>query len=172
MANITFDAFSGDFDSANVSFENTLVSTGTLAAVEASDAFSASGAVTTPASPSTGASSAAGRSKRRRVIIGDEIYDVPERDVPALLEAKLLNRKAPSTVKVVKSKASKKVEPVSQPAVAVQTPSVDEAAERYTQIAMQLKAQDDVRRMLDKVAQRVIAELEDEEDAAALLLLL
>ncbi|MCC6359562.1 MAG: hypothetical protein IT450_12530, partial [Phycisphaerales bacterium] len=47
-------------------------------------------------------------SKRRRVVIGERVYEVSERDIPALLEAELLDRAPPKTAEVVAGPAPKK----------------------------------------------------------------
>lgn len=125
----------------------------------------------------------AGKSKRkkrdglRRVIVGDTLYEVPERDLPALLEARLLNRKPPRTAQTVAKPAAAGVQTAQAPDAALVVPdyypSVIEAQERYTALMREFQAQADadVRAMLDRVASRVLAELEDEEDAAAVLLM-
>lgn len=53
------------------------------------------------------------------------------------------------------------------------SPSVDEAQARYEAILGELQAQaaQDVRAMLERVAQRVLEDLQDDEDAAEMLLM-
>lgn len=118
-----------------------------------------------------------GRSKKKRgkrtVVIDDKTYIVPERDIPALLEAKLKGRKAPSTATVETPDVEEEGEYLQSDTLGIVWPSVDEAKQRYEQLLAQLNAQYayDLADSLKKVADRVMAELEDEEEAVTLLLL-
>lgn len=120
------------------------------------------------------------RGKRRRVVIDDQVYEVPERDLPALLEATMLNKRPPSTAEPVEAapaapKPRKPLKTAAQGFAVPQMvlPTVAEAQARYEALLAQVNAQaaDDVRRMLDRVAERVLMDLQDDEDAAELLLM-
>lgn len=111
----------------------------------------------------------AGRSsKRRRVQIGDTIYDVPERDVQALIEAALLRREPPRSAEpVTEPKAvRKRVKPPRTPDEAVRVADtlrsqirVVGAADGFSALAL-----------LDRVVARLVAEMQDEEEAIIALL--
>jgi hypothetical protein len=126
-------------------------------------------------STTTGAGSSR-RNKRRRVVLGDQVYDVLERDLPTLLEAVMLNRKPPATAQV---QAAPEAAPVPElqitdaPAMRAPLPSVDEARARYEAMLTQINqaATADVAALLQRVADRVLADLQDDEDAAVALLL-
>lgn len=150
-------------------------------------AFSLSGldadlSTTGTVTPASSGQQPAGKSKRRRrrIELRGRMYEVDERDIPALLEAVLRDSKPPGTAEVVEPskpapKAPQKARKAA-PAVSAPQPepvSVDLVAERIAmlQAEIQRQAEQDVLRMLDRVAQRVMAEVEDEDDALVALLL-
>lgn len=125
--------------------------------------------------PSRTGAGASRRGKRRRIVLGDQVYDVLERDLPTLLEAVMLNRKPPATAVVTPVQADAPDQQTEAPAVAMRLalPSLDEARERYEAMLADINraATADVAALLQRVADRVLAELEDDEDAAVTLLL-
>ena len=114
----------------------------------------------------TGAGKSSG-SKRRRVVIGERVYEVSERDIPALLEAELLDRAPPKTAEVVAGPAPKKrvkKQPVR---------SVEEVRTTLAKVERAVQAQPDADWLLpalEMVARRVIERIQDEEEALMLLL--
>jgi hypothetical protein len=106
-------------------------------------------------------------SKRRRVVIGERVYEVSERDIPALLEAELLDRAPPKTAEVVAGPAPKKrvkKQPVR---------SVEEVRTTLAKVERAVQAQPDADWLLpalEMVARRVIERIQDEEEALMLLL--
>lgn len=125
-----------------------------------------------------GSSSASGKGKRkvRRVEVDGQVFTVPERDLPTLLEALMLRRSPPRTASV-EPVATARPEPAKAAPEALPAPepvaSVDEAQARYTQMLAVLQAQEQVgiAQMLHQVARRVMEELQDEEEAVIALLL-
>ena len=121
------------------------------------------------------------RQRRRKIVVDGRLYEVPERDIPALLEAVMLQRKPPSTAEVVEqAPAPRKSAPKAQkqPAKAREEeqwvqPTVDDAKARYDAMMAEINAQAqvDVARMMQRVAHRVIEDLIDEEEAAIALLM-
>ena len=111
----------------------------------------------------------AGRStggKRRRVIVRDRVYMVNERDIPALLEAELLDRAPPKTAEVVEGpKPRKRVKKAAQP---VRT--VEQVQEAVEQIKARIEPENAwLMQALEAVAYRVLERLQDEEDSIMLL---
>lgn len=126
--------------------------------------------------PSRTGAGASRRGKRRRIVLGDQVYDVLERDLPTLLEAVMLNRKPPATAVVEPAQPAAKAPAQAKPVqveARVPLPSLDEARERYEAMLADVNraATADVAALLQRVADRVLAELEDDEDAAVTLLL-
>lgn len=144
----------------------------------ATDALDATGGSTVVVQQTGGGTN---RHRRRKLIVDGQLYEVPERDIPALLEAVMLQRKPPSTAEVVEqAPAPRKPAPKAQkqPAKARETeqwvqPTVDDAKARYDAMMAELNAQAqvDVARMMQRVAHRVIEDLIDEEEAAIALLM-
>lgn len=136
---------------------------GTLAANEESD--TARLYETTPAASYPGPAGRASRS-RRRVVIGDRVYAVDERDIPALLEATILDRVPPKTAEVVegpKPKPRKKKQP---------QPTVQEVAQTVEVVRKQIGPnQSDLLVALEKVAAQVVQRIEQDEEEAIVLLL-
>lgn len=111
---------------------------------------------------------AAGRPKHRRVILGDRLYRVLERDIPALLEAELLDRAPPVTAEVIegpkppRKRAKKAPQPVK---------TVEQVRETVQQIKRRIEPDDAwLAQALEAVAFRVLERLQDEEDSLMLLL--
>jgi len=107
-------------------------------------------------------------SKRRRVVIGERVYEVNERDIPALIEAELLDRAPPVTAEVVagpkppRKRRRKAAEPVK-------------TVEQVREVVQQIKARIEpdnawLVQALEAVAFRVLERLQDEEDSLMLLL--
>ncbi|MCL4822573.1 MAG: hypothetical protein KJZ57_00015 [Anaerolineales bacterium] len=108
------------------------------------------------------------RGKRRRVLIGDRLYNVFERDIPALLEAELLDRAPPVTAEVIegpkppRKRAKKAPQPVK---------TVEQVRETVQQIKRRIEPDDAwLAQALEAVAFRVLERLQDEEDSLMLLL--
>lgn len=153
-----------------------------IVVVQAADTAALQIVVPVSGSLPAGAPGRADRKRRRYVEIDGRMYDVPERDLPALLEATILGRNPPATAEVVEkqkaapakpsTKPRKQAKEAPEPAAWVQ-PTVDDAQARYEALLAQVtdQASADVAQMLQRVAQRVMAELQDEEDAAIALLL-
>lgn len=142
-----------------------------IAATQAPD--SAAIVVQLPSSTGAGASR---RGKRRRIVLGDQVYDVLERDLPTLLEAVMLNRKPPATAVVEPAQPAARAQEKSEPTqveARAPLPSLDEARERYEAMLSDINraATADVAALLQRVADRVLADLQDDEDAAVTLLL-
>lgn len=126
--------------------------------------------------PSRTGAGASRRGKRRRIVLGDQVYDVLERDLPTLLEAVMLNRKPPATAVVEPAQPAARAQEKSEPTqveARAPLPSLKEARERYEAMLADINraATADVAALLQRVADRVLAELEDDEDAAVTLLL-
>ena len=112
----------------------------------------------------------AGRStggKRRRVIVRDRVYMVSERDIPALLEAELLDRAPPVTAEVVegpkppRKRGKKAPQPVK---------TVEQVQEAVEQIKARIEPENAwLMQALEAVAYRVLERLQDEEDSIMLL---
>ena len=105
---------------------------------------------------------------RRRVVIRERVYEVSERDIPALIEAELLDRAPPVTAEVVagpkppRKRRRKAAEPVK-------------TVEQVREVVQQIKARIEpdnawLLQALESVAQRVLERLQDEEDSLMLLL--
>jgi len=110
----------------------------------------------------------AGRSKRRRVIIGERIYNVLERDIPALLEAELLDRAPPVTAEVIEGPKPPRKRAKKAPQ-SVKT--VEQVRETVQQIKRRIEPDDAwLAQALEAVAFRVLERLQDEEDSLMLLL--
>jgi len=106
--------------------------------------------------------------KYRRVILGDRLYEVLERDIPALLEAELLDRAPPTTAEVIegpkprRKRARKAPQPVK---------TVAEVREAVQQIKARIEPDNAwLAQALETVAFRVLERLQDEEDSLMLLL--
>lgn len=106
--------------------------------------------------------------KYRRVILGDRLYEVLERDIPALLEAELLDRAPPVTAEVIegpkqpRKRAKKAPQPVK---------TVEQVRETVQQIKRRIEPDDAwLAQALEAVAFRVLERLQDEEDSLMLLL--
>jgi hypothetical protein len=111
----------------------------------------------------------AGRSaggKRRRVIVRDRVYMVNERDIPALLEAELLDRAPPKTAEVVEGpKPRKRIKKAAQP-----VKTVEQVQEAVEQIKARIEPENAwLMQALEAVAYRVLERLQDEEDSIMLL---
>ena len=111
----------------------------------------------------------AGRStggKRRRVIVRDRVYMVSERDIPALLEAELLDRAPPKTAEVVEGpKPRKRVKKAAQP-----VKTVEQVQEAVEQIKARIEPENAwLMQALEAVAYRVLERLQDEEESIMLL---
>jgi hypothetical protein len=157
-------------DSAAVS--GVVLVTGALDATETGSdtaAFASSTPVTT-AYP--GPAGRATKGERRRVVIRERVYEVNERDLPALLEAELLDRAPPVTAEVVegpkppRKRARKRARKAPQP-----VKTVAEVRETVQQIKRRIEHDDAwLAQALETVAQRVLERLQDEEDSIMLLL--
>lgn len=110
----------------------------------------------------------AGRStgRRRRVIVRDRVYMVNERDIPALLEAELLDRAPPKTAEVVEGpKPRKRIKKAAQP-----IKTVEQVQEAVEQIKARIEPENAwLMQALEAVAYRVLERLQDEEDSIMLL---
>ena len=111
----------------------------------------------------------AGRStggKRRRVIVRDRVYMVSERDIPALLEAELLDRAPPKTAEVVEGpKPRKRIKKAAQP-----IKTVEQVQEAVEQIKARIEPDNAwLMQALEAVAYRVLERLQDEEESIMLL---
>lgn len=141
--------------------------TGTLDATESGQdtaAISSAPPVTTAYPGPAGKS----RGKRRRVVIGERVYEVSERDIPALIEAELLDRAPPVTAEVVAGPKPprKRRKSATQPVKTV---------EQVREVVQQIKARIEpdnawLLQALETVAFRVLERLQDEEDSLMLLL--
>ena len=153
-------------DSAAVS--GVVLVTGALDATETGSdtaAFASSTPVTT-AYP--GPAGRATKGKRRRVIIGERLYNVLERDIPALLEAELLDRAPPVTAEVIEGPKPprKRAKNAPQP-----VKTVEQVRETVQQIKRRIEPDDAwLAQALEAVAFRVLERLQDEEDSLMLLL--
>lgn len=141
--------------------------TGTLDATESGQdtaAISSAPPVTTAYPGPAGKS----RGKRRRVVIRERVYEVNERDIPALIEAELLDRAPPATAEHVagpkppRKRRRKAAEPVK-------------TVEQVREVVQQIKARIEpdnawLVQALEAVAFRVLERLQDEEDSLMLLL--
>lgn len=105
-------------------------------------------------------------SKRRRVVIGERVYEVNERDIPALLEAELLDRAPPKTAEVVEGpKPRKRVKKAAQP-----IKTVEQVQEAVEQIKARIEPDNAwLAQALEAVAYRVLERLQDEEESIMLL---
>jgi len=152
----------------SVAVSGVVLVTGALDATETGSdtaAFASSTPVTT-AYP--GPAGRATKGKRRRVIIGERLYNVLERDIPALLEAELLDRAPPTTAEVIegpkprRKRARKAPQPVK---------TVAEVREAVQQIKARIEPDNAwLAQALETVAFRVLERLQDEEDSLMLLL--
>lgn len=109
----------------------------------------------------------AGRStRRRRVVVRDRVYMVSERDIPALLEAELLDRAPPKTAEVVEGpKPRRRVKKAAQP-----VKTVEQVQEAVEQIKARIEPENAwLMQALEAVAYRVLERLQDEEDSIMLL---
>ncbi len=141
--------------------------TGTLDATESGQdtaAISSAPPVTTAYPGPAGKS----RGKRRRVVIRERVYEVSERDIPALIEAELLDRAPPVTAEVVAGPKPprKRRKSATQPVKTV---------EQVREVVQQIKARIEpdnawLVQALETVAFRVLERLQDEEDSLMLLL--
>lgn len=153
-------------DSAAVS--GVVLVTGALDATETGSdtaAFASSTPVTT-AYP--GPAGRATKGKRRRVVIRERVYEVNERDIPALLEAELLDRAPPVTAEVVEGPKSprKRGKKAPQP-----VKTVEQVREAVQQIKARIEPDNAwLAQALETVAFRVLERLQDEEDSLMLLL--
>jgi hypothetical protein len=105
---------------------------------------------------------------RRRVVIRERVYEVNERDIPALLEAELLDRAPPVTAEVVegpkppRKRGKKAPQPVK---------TVEQVREAVQQIKARIEPDNAwLAQALETVAFRVLERLQDEEDSLMLLL--
>jgi len=123
---------------------------------------------------------AAGRPKHRRVILGDRLYRVLERDIPALLEAELLDRAPPVTAEVIEGpkpprKRGKKAVRSAYArtggrAAPQPVKTVEQVRETVQQIKRRIEPDDAwLAQALEAVAFRVLERLQDEEDSLMLL---
>lgn len=105
-------------------------------------------------------------SKRRRVVIGERVYEVNERDIPALLEAELLDRAPPKTAEVVEGpKPRKRIKKAAQP-----VKTVEQVQEAVEQIKARIEPENAwLMQALEAVAYRVLERLQDEEESIMLL---
>lgn len=110
----------------------------------------------------------AGRStgRRRRVVVRDRVYMVNERDIPALLEAELLDRAPPKTAEVVEGpKPRKRIKKAAQP-----VKTVEQVQAAVEQIKARIEPDNAwLMQALEAVAYRVLERLQDEEDSIMLL---
>lgn len=153
-------------DSAAVS--GVVLVTGALDATETGSdtaAFASSTPVTT-AYP--GPAGRATKGKRRRVVIRERVYEVNERDLPALLEAELLDRAPPVTAEVVegpkppRKRGKKATQPVK---------TVEQVQEAVAEIKARIEPDNGwLMQALEAVALRVLERIQDEEDSLILLL--
>lgn len=112
----------------------------------------------------------AGRStgKRRRVVIRERVYSVLERDIPALIEAELLDRAPPVTAEVVEGPKppQKRRKSAPQP-----VKTAEQVREAVAEIRSRIEPDNTwLMQALETVARRVIERLEDEDEALMLLL--
>jgi len=149
-------------------FTGLVLVSGSLAATEAgSDTAAFAGTVPIAAAGVVPAGRPS-RGRRRRVILGDRLYEVLERDIPALLEAELLDRAPPVTAEVIegpkppRKRAKKSPHPVK---------TVEQVRETVQQIKARIEPDDAwLAQALEAVAFRVLERLQDEEDSLMLLL--
>lgn len=149
------------------SFAGAVPVVGYIAANESPDTAAFTGTVPGAASGVTPAGKS-GRGKRRRIVIRERVYEVPERDIPALLEAELLDRAPPVTAEVIegpkppRKRAKKAPQPVK---------TVEQVRETVQQIKRRIEPDDAwLAQALEAVAFRVLERLQDEEDSLMLLL--
>lgn len=149
------------------SFAGAVPVVGYIAANESPDTAAFTGTVPGAASGVTPAGKS-GRGKRRRIVIRERVYEVPERDIPALLEAELLDRAPPVTAEVIegpkppRKRAKKAPRPVK---------TVEQVRETVQQIKRRIEPDDAwLAQALEAVAFRVLERLQDEEDSLMLLL--
>lgn len=113
----------------------------------------------------------AGRStggKRRRVIVRDRVYMVNERDIPALLEAELLDRAPPKTAEVIEGPKPPRKRRKSAPQP---VKTVEQVQEAVAEIRSRIEPDNAwLMQALEAVAYRVLERLQDEEDSLMLLL--
>ena len=141
--------------------------TGTLDATESGQdtaAISSAPPVTTAYPGPAGKS----RGKRRRVVIRERVYEVSERDIPALIEAELLDRAPPVTAEVVAGPKPPRKRRKS-------APQPVKTVEQVREVVQQIKARIEpdnawLLQALETVAFRVLERLQDEEDSLMLLL--
>lgn len=105
---------------------------------------------------------------RRRVVIRERVYEVNERDLPALLEAELLDRAPPVTAEVVegpkppRKRGKKATQPVK---------TVEQVQEAVAEIKARIEPDNGwLMQALEAVALRVLERIQDEEDSLILLL--
>lgn len=107
-------------------------------------------------------------SKRRRVVIGERVYEVNERDIPALIEAELLDRAPPVTAEVVEGPKppQKRRKSAPQP-----VKTAEQVREAVAEIRSRIEPDNAwLLQALETVAFRVLERLQDEEDSLMLLL--
>jgi hypothetical protein len=150
----------------SAAFAGLVLVTGALAATESGQdtaAFASATPVVAVVAPKP-----AGRPRYRRVILGERLYNVLERDVPALLEAELFNRAPPTTAEVIegpkprRKRARKAPQPVK---------TVAEVRQAVQEIKARIEPDNAwLMQALETVAFRVLERLQDEEDSLMLLL--
>lgn len=168
-----------------MAFERLLLEDGTSAFLLEDDASYLLLETSTGARPSTSQyPGPAGRSKskrqrKRRVLIGDQAYDVLDRDIPTLIESFLMSRRPPKTaepVEVEEPAEVERTEPVEAAdhvEAAIAQPSAEELQARADALRQQLQhqAEAELVAILDRVAMRLVMEAIEEEEAVVALLL-
>ena len=148
-------------------FAGTVLVSGHIAANESPDTAAFTGTVE-GAAPGVTPAGKSGRGKRRRIVIRERVYEVPERDIPALLEAELLDRAPPVTADVVAGPKPPRKRRKSAPQP---VKTVEQVQEAVAEIRSRIGPDDAwLMQALETVAQRVLERLQDEEDSLMLLL--
>lgn len=150
----------------SAAFAGLVLVTGALAATESGQdtaAFASATPVVAVVAPKP-----AGRPRYRRVILGERLYSVLERDVPALLEAELFNRAPPATAEVIEGPKPRRKRAKRAPQPVKTVAQVQRAVQH---IKRRIEPDDAwLMQALETVAQRVLERLQDEEDSLMLLL--
>lgn len=148
------------------SFAGAVPVVGYIAANESPDTAAFTGTVPGAASGVTPAGKS-GRGKRRRIVIRERVYEVPERDIPALLEAELLDRAPPVTADVVAGPKPPRKRRKSAPQP---VKTVEQVQEAVAEIRSRIEPENAwLMQALEAVAFRVLERLQDEEESIMLL---
>lgn len=127
--------------------------------------------------PRTGGGIPKRKRKPRRIVVDDVIYDVPERDLPAFIDSVIQARSVPASVEVtVDQRPDTGVQQAVAPEVRLpprgETPeSLQARADALRVHLMRQQADRALLVLIDRTIARLMAEIEDEEEAAIALLL-